>query len=110
MFGHEEVNNAKPRLFLLDGHSLFSSLYALLYLAAAGRYTNAVHGFAMMLTRLLEDHQPDYIAVASIRFRQTLKVICRLQKELARRLTEMSEQTLYQASTEAYASYIGEGL
>ncbi|NLW16776.1 MAG: DNA polymerase I, partial [Firmicutes bacterium] len=57
---------SKQRLFLLDGHSLaFRAFFALPLLStASGRFTNATYGFAMMLTRLLEDNEPDYIAVA----------------------------------------------
>jgi DNA polymerase-1 len=52
---------------LLDGHSLaFRAFYALpTDLATAnGTITNAVYGFTSMLTKVIADTQPDYIAVA----------------------------------------------
>jgi len=89
----------KPRLFLLDGHSLaFRAFYALpLLSSSSGRYTNAVHGFAMMLTRLLEDHQPDYIAVAFDKGLPTerLKLYADYKGTRQKTPTEMSEQIPY---------------
>ncbi len=89
----------KPRLFLLDGHSLaFRAFYALPLLStAAGRYTNAAYGFAMMLTRLLEDHQPDYIAVAFDLGRPTVRLERYAEYKGTRQKTpnEMTEQIPY---------------
>jgi DNA polymerase-1 len=56
-----------PKLLLLDGHSLaFRAFYALPtdLSTPAGTITNAVFGFTSMLTKVLGDEQPDYIAVA----------------------------------------------
>ncbi|MGI6358750.1 MAG: DNA polymerase I [Bacillota bacterium] len=89
----------KPRLFLLDGHSLaFRAFYALPLLStASGRYTNAVYGFAMMLTRLLDDHQPEYIAVAFDLGRPTVRLQRYPEYKGTRQKTpnEMSEQIPY---------------
>src|SRR3954453_805370 len=55
------------KLLLLDGHSLASrAFYALPADLATknGTVTNAVYGFTSMLTKVLADEQPDYIAVA----------------------------------------------
>ena len=56
-----------PKLLLLDGHSLaYRAFFALPTDLAtkAGTVTNAVYGFTSMLTKVLADEQPDYIAVA----------------------------------------------
>ena len=56
-----------PKLLLLDGHSLaYRAFYALPSDLAtkAGTVTNAVFGFTSMLTKVLADEKPDYIAVA----------------------------------------------
>jgi DNA polymerase-1 len=56
-----------PKLLLLDGHSLaFRAFYALPADLATpeGTITNAVFGFTSMLTKVLADEQPDYLAVA----------------------------------------------
>ena len=55
------------KLLLLDGHSLaYRAFYALPSDLAtkAGTVTNAVYGFTSMLTKVLADEKPDYIAVA----------------------------------------------
>ena len=55
------------KLLLLDGHSLaYRAFFALPTDLAtkAGTVTNAVYGFTSMLTKVLTDEQPDYIAVA----------------------------------------------
>lgn len=54
------------RIFLLDGHSLaHRAFYALPLLTnSEGEYTNAVFGFARMLFKLIDDEDPDYLAVA----------------------------------------------
>src|SRR5919198_586245 len=54
-------------LVLLDGHSLaYRAFFALPTDLAtkAGTVTNAVYGFTSMLTKVLADEHPDYIAVA----------------------------------------------
>jgi DNA polymerase-1 len=56
-----------PKLLLLDGHSLaYRAFYALPtdLSTPAGTITNAVFGFTSMLTKVLADERPDYIAVA----------------------------------------------
>jgi DNA polymerase I len=56
-----------PKLLLLDGHSLaFRAFYALPADLATpdGTFTNAVFGFTSMLTKVLADEQPEYLAVA----------------------------------------------
>ncbi|MEX2254654.1 MAG: DNA polymerase I [Acidimicrobiia bacterium] len=56
-----------PKLLLLDGHSLaYRAFYALPADLATpeGTITNAVFGFTSMLTKVLADEQPDYLAVA----------------------------------------------
>jgi DNA polymerase-1 len=55
------------KLLLLDGHSLaYRAFFALPSDLAtkAGTVTNAVYGFTSMLTKVLTDEKPDYIAVA----------------------------------------------
>ncbi|HEU4487772.1 MAG TPA: DNA polymerase, partial [Actinomycetota bacterium] len=55
----------KPKLLLLDGHSLaFRAFYALPedLTTTDGTHTNAVYGFTSMLIKLLQEQRPDYIA------------------------------------------------
>ena len=55
------------KLLLLDGHSLaYRAFYALPSDLATkdGTVTNAVYGFTSMLTKVLTDEKPDFIAVA----------------------------------------------
>ncbi|HBR31768.1 MAG TPA: DNA polymerase I, partial [Clostridiales bacterium] len=89
----------QPRLFLLDGHSLaFRAFFALPLLStASGRYTNATYGFAMMLTKLLEDNQPGFIAVAFDKGRPTerLKHYAAYKGTRESTPTEMAEQIPY---------------
>jgi DNA polymerase-1 len=57
---------SRPRLFLLDGHSLaFRAYFALPtdLATSTGQVTNAVYGFTSMLIKLLTEERPDYIAV-----------------------------------------------
>jgi len=66
-----------PRLFLLDGHALaFRAFYAIEAALATkdGRPTNAVYGFALMLNKLIEQHQPEYISAAFDRGRPTIRL------------------------------------
>ena len=56
-----------PKLLLLDGHSLaYRAFFALPTDLAtkAGTVTNAVYGFTSMLTKVMTDEKPDYLAVA----------------------------------------------
>lgn len=89
----------KPRLFLLDGHSLaYRAFFALpLLTTGSGRYTNATYGFAMMLTRLLDDYQPEYIAVAFDKGRPTARLERYAEYKGTRQKmpTELSEQIPY---------------
>lgn len=56
------------RLMLVDGHSMaFRAFYALPaenFSTSGGQATNAVYGFLSMLSTLLNDEQPDHVAVA----------------------------------------------
>src|SRR5947209_11628048 len=59
---------ARPRLLLLDGHSLaYRAFFALPvenFSTTTGQPTNAVYGFTSMLINVLRDEQPTHIAVA----------------------------------------------
>ncbi|MFI0942405.1 DNA polymerase I [Streptomyces sp. NPDC021020] len=58
----------RPRLMLLDGHSLaYRAFYALPvenFTTATGQPTNAIYGFTSMLSNTLRDEQPTHLAVA----------------------------------------------
>jgi DNA polymerase-1 len=57
----------RPRLFLLDGHSLsYRAFFALpdTLATSTGQVTNAVYGFTSMLIKLLTEERPERIAVA----------------------------------------------
>jgi DNA polymerase-1 len=58
----------RPRLLLLDGHSLaYRAFFALPvenFSTTTGQPTNAVYGFTSMLINVLRDEQPSHIAVA----------------------------------------------
>ncbi|MFD3718599.1 DNA polymerase I [Streptomyces sp. NPDC058674] len=58
----------RPRLMLMDGHSLayraFFALPAENFTTATGQTTNAVYGFASMLANTLRDEAPTHFAVA----------------------------------------------
>ncbi len=56
-----------PKLVLLDGHSLAFRAYHALpadMATSKGEVTNAVYGFTSMLLSILQEENPDYIAVA----------------------------------------------
>ncbi len=58
---------SKPKLVLIDGHSLaYRAFFALPpdLKTRSGELTNAVYGFVSMLLSVWRDEQPDYIAVA----------------------------------------------
>ena len=59
---------ARPRLLLLDGHSLaYRAFYALPvenFSTSTGQPTNAVYGFTSMLINCLRDEKPTHVAVA----------------------------------------------
>ncbi len=59
--------SARPRLLLIDGHSMaYRAFFALpdTLATTSGQVTNAVYGFTSMLTNLLRDEQPTHLAVA----------------------------------------------
>ncbi len=69
--------SARPRLLLLDGHSLaYRAFFALPvenFSTTTGQPTNAVYGFTSMLINVLRDEQPTHIAVAFDVSRQTFR-------------------------------------
>ncbi len=54
------------KLLIIDSNSLINrAFYGVRFLSSAdGTPTNAVYGFLMMLLKLIEDHNPDYIMAA----------------------------------------------
>lgn len=73
-----ESPDARPRLLLLDGHSLaYRAFFALPvenFSTAAGQHTNAVYGFTSMLVNVLRDEKPTHVAVAFDVSRQTFRL------------------------------------
>ena len=69
---------ARPRLLLLDGHSLaYRAFFALPvenFSTTTGQHTNAVYGFTSMLINVLRDEQPTHVAVAFDVSRQTFRM------------------------------------
>ena len=69
--------NTRPRLLLLDGHSLaYRAFFALPvenFSTVTGQHTNAVYGFTSMLVNVLRDEQPTHVAVAFDVSRQTFR-------------------------------------
>lgn len=69
--------SVRPRLLLLDGHSLaYRAFFALPvenFSTATGQNTNAVYGFTSMLVNVLRDEQPTHVAVAFDVSRQTFR-------------------------------------
>lgn len=67
----------KKRLLLIDGHSLaYRAFYALPvenFSTASGQATNAIYGFASMLTNLIRDEKPTHIAAAFDVSRKTFR-------------------------------------
>ncbi|HET8962013.1 DNA polymerase I [Nocardioides sp.] len=70
--------SGRPRLLLLDGHSLaYRAFFALPvenFSTSAGQHTNAVYGFTSMLVNVLRDEQPTHAAVAFDVSRQTFRL------------------------------------
>ena len=68
----------RPRLLLLDGHSLaYRAFFALPvenFSTVTGQHTNAVYGFTSMLVNVLRDEQPTHVAVAFDVSRQTFRL------------------------------------
>src|SRR4051794_17926120 len=62
------ASGTRPRLLLLDGHSLaYRAFFALPvenFSTTTGQPTNAVYGFTSMLINILRDEQPTHLAVA----------------------------------------------
>jgi len=62
------ASGGRPRLLLLDGHSLaYRAFFALPvenFSTTTGQPTNAVYGFTSMLINVLRDEQPTHLAVA----------------------------------------------
>ncbi|PVG83660.1 DNA polymerase I [Nocardioides gansuensis] len=74
----ETSSPVRPRLLLLDGHSLaYRAFFALPvenFSTATGQHTNAVYGFTSMLVNVLRDEQPTHVAVAFDKSRQTFRL------------------------------------
>ncbi len=72
-----DQTTTRPRLLLLDGHSLaYRAFYALPvenFSTTTGQHTNAVYGFTAMLINVLRDEQPTHLAVAFDVSRQTFR-------------------------------------
>jgi len=72
-----DATTVRPRLLLLDGHSLaYRAFYALPienFSTTTGQHTNAVYGFTAMLINVLRDEQPTHLAVAFDVSRQTFR-------------------------------------
>ncbi|CAN5842642.1 DNA polymerase I [soil metagenome] len=68
----------RPRLLLLDGHSLaYRAFFALPvenFATSTGQPTNAVYGFTSMLINVLRDEQPTHVGVAFDVSRQTFRL------------------------------------
>src|SRR5690349_23095375 len=68
----------RPRILLLDGHSLaYRAFFALPvenFSTTTGQHTNAVFGFTSMLINMLRDEQPTHIGVAFDKSRQTFRL------------------------------------
>ncbi len=68
----------RPRLLLLDGHSLaYRAFFALPvenFSTTTGQHTNAVYGFTSMLINMLRDEQPSHIAVCFDVSRKTFRL------------------------------------
>lgn len=70
--------HSRPRLLLLDGHSLaYRAFFALPvenFSTSTGQHTNAVYGFTSMLINVLRDEEPTHVAVAFDLSRQTFRL------------------------------------
>jgi DNA polymerase I len=71
------VARERPRLLLIDGHSVaYRAFYALPvqnFSTTTGQPTNAVYGFTSMLINVLRDEQPTHLAVAFDLSRQSFR-------------------------------------
>jgi len=63
------------KMLLVDGNSLMHRAFHALPVmtSESGEYTNALHGFMMMLLRVIEEEKPDCIAVAFDRHAPTFR-------------------------------------
>ena len=83
--------SGRPRLLLLDGHSLaYRAFFALPvenFSTTTGQHTNAVYGFTSMLINVLRDEQPTHVGVAFDVSRQTFRLerVRRIQGQAATR-------------------------
>ena len=72
------MTESRPRLLLLDGHSLaYRAFYALPvenFSTTTGQPTNAVYGFTAMLINVLRDEAPTHVAVAFDKSRETFRL------------------------------------
>ncbi len=72
------VTATRPRLLLLDGHSLaYRAFFALPvenFSTTTGQPTNAVYGFTSMLINVLRDEAPTHVGVAFDKSRQTFRL------------------------------------
>ncbi|QWZ10260.1 DNA polymerase I [Nocardioides panacis] len=72
-----DASSARPRLLLLDGHSLaYRAFFALPvenFSTTTGQHTNAVYGFTSMLINVLRDEKPTHVGVAFDVSRQTFR-------------------------------------
>ena len=73
----EPVTTDRPRLLLLDGHSLaYRAFFAPPvenFSTTTGQHTNAVYGFTSMLINVLRDERPTHVGVAFDVSRQTFR-------------------------------------
>jgi DNA polymerase I len=57
----------RPRLFLIDGYALiYRAFFAMIQrplITTRGENTSAAYGFTRFILNIIEDHQPDYLAV-----------------------------------------------
>ncbi|GIH26344.1 DNA polymerase [Acrocarpospora phusangensis] len=72
-----EATPTRPRLLLLDGHSLaYRAFYALKdanLMTTDGQHTEAVYGFTSMLTNIMRDERPTHIVVCFDRSEPTFR-------------------------------------
>ncbi|GII76929.1 DNA polymerase [Sphaerisporangium rufum] len=73
----KETTPSRPRLLLLDGHSLaYRAFYALKdagLTTTDGQHTEAVYGFTSMLINVLRDEKPTHVAVCFDRSEPTFR-------------------------------------
>ncbi len=73
----EEAAPSRPKLLLIDGHSIaYRAFFALPvenFSTQTGQHTNGVFGFTSMLINVLRDEQPTHVGVAFDVSRQTFR-------------------------------------